>query len=254
VNSDDDLVPLDERQDGNGFDIVLRGYDRRQVEDYIRRVELALSDADRNHREDFERITQLESDLLAARSQLADAERRLEGRPEAPSAVGERIASLLRLAEEEADEIVAQARERAATSTSERNAELDAREARISGAAAEAERTRLEAQQDAESLRAKAEEEAARLVRDAEREAEDLLRVAIEEAERRKRTAEEDIRILHDDARQEGRAIVADARAEVEDLRGQREAITRQLDELRATLAKAMQPLSGPTQPSLPEE
>jgi cell division septum initiation protein DivIVA len=244
VNSDDELVPLDEQQDGGGFDVVLRGYDRRQVEDYIHRVELALGEADRNHREDFERITELEADLLSARSQLADAERRLEGRPEAPSAVGERIASLLRLAEEEADEIVAQARERAAKSTSERNAELDAREARIVGAAAEADRVRLEAQQDAESLRAKAEEEASRLVRDAERDAEDLLRVAIEEAERRKRTAEEDIRILHDDARQEGRAIVEDARAEVEDLRAQREAITKQLDELRATLAKAMQPLS----------
>ena len=64
-----DLVRMDE-PDGGDFDVVLRGYDRRQVLDYIARVDLALSDADRMHQEDGERISRCRRKAGSPRSDL----------------------------------------------------------------------------------------------------------------------------------------------------------------------------------------
>jgi cell division septum initiation protein DivIVA len=242
--SDDDLVALDEGETG-GFDVVLRGYDRHQVEDYIRRVELTLGEADRLRREDGERIEALEQEVARLQLALADAERRAAGGPEPASLVGERLATMLRLAEEEAEQIVAQARERAERSHAERSAELERREAAVASAAEAAARTRMEAQQDAEALREKARQEAGDLVRDARRQAEELLASAREEADQRRRTAEEDITILYDEARARERERIAEAEALLADLATQRDTITQQLEELRRRLADAMRPLGA---------
>ena len=37
-----DVAPQQEAVESTGFDVVLRGYDRRQVDDYLDRVEIAL--------------------------------------------------------------------------------------------------------------------------------------------------------------------------------------------------------------------
>ncbi len=241
--TDEDLLPLQGQHEDGGFDVVLRGYDRHQVEDYVERVELALGEADRLHREDGERIVTLEEELRAARVSLADAERRASGMPEPLSLVGERVATVLRLAEEEADELVAHARERAEQQTAERSAALEVREAQVAGAEEEAAALRLEAQKDAAAAREQAQQEAADLVRRAKEQAEELLASAQDEAERRRRTAEEDVAILHEDARARGRALIADAEADVAELAHQRDLIAGQLEDLRRTLAAAVKPL-----------
>lgn len=240
----DDLVTMDDPESG-GFDVVLRGYDRHQVEDYIRRVELALGDADRLHQEDGERIAALEEEIGKLRLALAESERRAAGQPDPASIVGERLATMLRLAEEEAEQIVTQARERAERSHAERSAELAAREAAVAGASEAASRTRMEAQQDAQGLRDKARQEADVLLQSARSQADQLLSSATEEADQRRRTAEEDINILYDEARAREGERAAEAQAQLEELSRQRDAIAGQLEELRRKLAEAMRPLGA---------
>jgi len=101
----------------------------------------------------------------------------------------------------------------------------------------------MEAQTDANALRDKARQEATDLVRSAKAQAEEILASAREDADKRRRTAEEDIQILHDKAREEHEARLAAVEAEVADRARQRDAITKQLHDLRQSLAAAAQPL-----------
>ncbi|MCU1603423.1 MAG: hypothetical protein JWO22_4132, partial [Frankiales bacterium] len=249
--SDEHLLPLHDEEDTGGFDTALRGYDKRQVEDYVERVEVALSDADRQHIEDGERMAALELELAALRDRLADAEQRAAGLPEPSSRIAARAAEILRLAEEEADQIVGQARERAETAVADRTVELDRRAQELAATQAEADSARLDAQRDAEAVRSRAKEEATNLfhtaradaesrVANAKAEAESLVSAAHEEAERKKRTAEEDVAIVHEDGRERARRMVAEAQAQVEELARQRDAIAAQLQQLRETLSAAV--------------
>ena len=54
---DEDLLPVTPDEQPSGFDVVLRGYDRRQVDDYLDRVEVALQEADARHAHDTARIS-----------------------------------------------------------------------------------------------------------------------------------------------------------------------------------------------------
>src|SRR3954452_3373174 len=100
---DDQLVPLSHDDDQpSGFDVLLRGYDRRQVDEYLGRVEAELNDADARHADDAGRLAALESQVTDMHERLADAERRAAGRPEPAPVAGDRIAAMLRLADEEA--------------------------------------------------------------------------------------------------------------------------------------------------------
>ncbi len=252
--SDDDLLPLSEEHEGSGFDVVLRGYDRRQVNDYVERVEVAVADAERQHTEDGERLAALELEVQSLQVRLADAEREAAGLPEPASRLTERLAAMLSLAEQEAEEIVSQARDRAATSMSERTSDLDRREAAVSGAEAAAEQLRLEAQRDAQELRLRAQQEtqaqqaearrtADEAVQQAQQHAEQLRSDAEHQAQTKVRTAEEDVAILHEKSREREAERIAAARQEVEELAAQRDTIAAQLQTLRETIGVAVQPL-----------
>ena len=258
--SDDHLLPLQEETETHGFDVVLRGYDRRQVEDYVERVEVALADADRHHAEDGERLAALEQELLSLQHRVTQAEEAAAGLPEPASRVGERLATMLRLAEEEAEQIVTQAQERAAASTTERTADLDRREADVAGAATAAEQTRLEAQRDAEALRTRTQQEVQTLHADARRQADGLVAEAQaqadavtaraqEQAALALQTAKEDVLILQEEARAKAVREREAAQQQVEDLARQRDTIAAQMQALQATLSAAVQPLSPPPAP-----
>src|SRR3954466_1554665 len=142
---DEQLVPLADDDQPSGFDVVLRGYDRRQVDDYLDRVEAALNDADARHAEDSGRLAALESQVTDMHARLADAERRAEGRPEPAPVAGDRIAAMLRLADEEAgalrdaarqeaERIIGEAQVVAGQESAKRSAELDRRERDIATA------------------------------------------------------------------------------------------------------------------------
>jgi DivIVA domain-containing protein len=230
---DEQLVPLTDDEQPTGFDVVLRGYDRRQVDDYLDRVEAALNDADARHAEDAQRLGALESQVIDMHERLADAERRAEGRPEPAPVAGDRIAAMLRLAEEEAtairdaakqeaERIVAEAQVEAGQETAKRTAELDRRERDIATASEDADATRRQAQQEADEIKARAEQEA----------------VAT------RQQAQEELRRMHEAGQLEAAAMTSEARRQVEDLSRQRDAIAAQLQSLRDTLAGAVGPLS----------
>ena len=230
---DEQLVPLTDDEQPTGFDVVLRGYDRRQVDDYLDRVEAALNDADARHAEDAQRLTALESQVVDMHERLADAERRAEGRPEPAPVAGDRIATMLRLADEEAtairdaarqeaERIITDAQVQAGQETAKRTAELDRRERDIATAAEDADATRRQAQQDADEIRTRAEQEAAAT----------------------RQQAQEELRRMHEAGQLEAAAMTSEARRQVEDLSRQRDAIAAQLQSLRDTLAGAVGPLS----------
>src|SRR4051794_41818760 len=86
---EDDLLPMHEDEPAGDFDIVLRGYDRRQVNDHLARFEAALGEAHDRAAEDATRIAALERQVTEQHERLVDAERRAAGRaPPGPRARG----------------------------------------------------------------------------------------------------------------------------------------------------------------------
>ena len=114
------------------FATVMRGYDRHQVDEHIRQIEAEV----RTHRE---QTTTLKRELSEAHRQIGEQERPTY------SGLGARIEQLLRLAEEQATELVQAAR-------------------------SEANEIKAAAKVDAAELRAGAENEAAELRANAKRE------------------------------------------------------------------------------------
>ncbi|MEO6204295.1 MAG: DivIVA domain-containing protein [Mycobacteriales bacterium] len=242
---DEDLLPVSHDEQPSGFDVVLRGYDRRQVDDYLDRVEVALQEADSRHAQDTARIGAIEEELTALQARLDDAERRAAGRPEPASTVGDRLAVMLRLAEEEAGAVraeataeaertVSEARVRAEQQTGQRNAELDAREADLRRSLEDADKATLQAQQDAETIR-----------EHAKRDAEQLLAQAKQQASASTATMDEEMRQIREEGQREASAMTAEARRQVAELSRQRDAIAAQLQSLRDTLSGAVGPLGS---------
>ena len=264
MSGPDDLVPLtnlvgghDEPQQ-SGFDVVFgRGYDRRQVEDYVERVEVALGEADARHAEDAARLAAGEKQFTQLREQLAEAQARAEGRPEPAGRVGERLARMLTLADEEAAEIRARAQAEAQALVQQARAAMDAegaartkaleqRERDIAGAGEQADQLRLQAQQDAQAVRTAAQRDAEQTVAQARQLAQQTVQEAEAAAAAQRAQAEQDVRVVHDSARAEAAAMTQEARRQVQELSAQRDAIAAQLQSLRDTLSGAVGPLAGP--------
>src|SRR6195952_6186688 len=99
-----DMLPMHEAQ--HSFDVVLRGYDRRQVADTIERLEadfrIALADRDAA----VTRSSDMSSQLSALHGEI-ESLRRKAATASAPTFenISERIQHMLTLAEEEAAEI-----------------------------------------------------------------------------------------------------------------------------------------------------
>lgn len=248
-----DLVPMRDESaaQATSFDTVLRGYSKVQVEDYLDRVELALSEADQRHAEDGARFAAYDAELASVNERLALAERRASGQPDPASVVVGRLAEMLALAEreaaetrraakEDADRTLTDIKHRAELDNQERTKALEAREAEVAEAKDSIDKLRIEAQTDADQLRATSRREAAELVSSAQAQAEALLSTAkaqadalVDDAASRAETlrvqAEEDVRIAHEDARQQRVAEVEAAQIQVDSLVAQRDAVAREL-------------------------
>jgi DivIVA domain-containing protein len=255
----DDLVPLsDDDQQPSGFRHVLRGYDPRQVEEYLDRVEVALNDADERHAEDGRRIAALEQQVGELTDRLAAAERRASGRPEPAALVGERLRTMLALAEEEAaairagargeaDALLRSAKERAEADSAERTKALEKREREVETAQREIDQARLEAQKDAEQVRTRAAREAERELEQAKARAAAVRADAERDAAKQLETARSDVRLVHEQTMREAQQAKADAQREVQALSRQRDQLVSQLQQLRDAIAAAVGPLGGPT-------
>ncbi|WP_063819098.1 hypothetical protein [Herbidospora cretacea] len=181
----------------DSFEVVMRGYSRRQVHDYMIRTRNQIRDLE-------ERLARTIDQAEQSRLELAEARRKLTEAPQSPDELGERLSQILKLAHEEA---------RANKEASE-NAASQTRDL----AANEAERVVTNAREQADSIRSAAQEEAERRIHDATASAERLLAQAGAEAEEKVATANAEAEETLRDARAEADRRVTAATLEAEKL------------------------------------
>ncbi|GAB3132740.1 hypothetical protein [Microbispora hainanensis] len=192
----------------DSFEVVMRGYSRRQVHDYMVRTRNQIRDLE-------ERLARTIDQAEQTRLELAEARRRMAESPQNPDELGERLSQILKLAQEEA-------------AANKEASEAEARRVRETSMA-EAERLVTSAREQADAIRAAAQEEAERRVADASATSERLLAQAGAEAEQTLGTARAEAEETLRTARAEGERQLTAARMEAERLlveaRGQAEAM-----------------------------
>src|SRR6185369_4716017 len=149
------------------FTVVLRGYDRPQVDDFVQRLNAALAQSEAARAEAEQRLGEAQR-----RHRAADQAKQLEesSRPTL-SGLGTRVEQILRLAEEQANEHRGETKRDAEGIVS--GSRLEAREI-TDKARAEAAAMKASAERDASNLRTVAEREAAEVRVQARREADTL--------------------------------------------------------------------------------
>ena len=170
--------------DNTSFRSVLRGYDPAQVDQWRAETAGALEQARKEAAERTVEVSELRAALGRVQEEHAQTARSLEAlqeeqrRAAAPTFadLGERIGSILTLADEEAAEIRS-------------NANADA-ETLVGTATLAADQARADADRYAEDVRTKADAEAARVVEKAKQEADSILDDADREASARREEAE----------------------------------------------------------------
>lgn len=194
----DSLVPMGEHTPG--FDTVIRGYDREQVERHIAWLEGLVGQAEHDSAEARESVEEARAEAMAARQDATAARMELErGRP-SYDALGKRIGQMLTLAEEEATEL---------RSAGERDAE------RVR-ASSLAEHAQIERRRD--EILQRAQQEAGAVVAAARQEAEKTVTASREQAA----------------------ATEAHSKARVAELAQQQDKIREHLGRLQQQLAAAM--------------
>jgi cell division septum initiation protein DivIVA len=181
------------------FDVGLRGYDKRQVDERLRVLAAELAAADNALAAANQRIAMLEDAL----SQTRHAP---DGEPAGESNFGARVEKILKLAEDEAREVrdqaeqaaaalldqartqVAELRERAeqeiATRRAEANRQAAEQEAALRRRSSELDLACQEAEREAEMIRAQTRAEAEQIHTAAKATADELVRAATADAER----------------------------------------------------------------------
>src|SRR5271166_1918661 len=150
MNDNSDLLPNLAHEDA--FEMQMRGYSRRQVDEFIARCRGQIRDLE-------QRLARTLDDNEGLRRDLATARQQALGAKPAHEEVSERIAQILKLADDEARSQKSKAHEEIA-------------------------RQRNEAQAEAEKSRAEAREQAERMLTAAQEQAERALTAARAEAER----------------------------------------------------------------------
>ncbi|MGB9378380.1 MAG: DivIVA domain-containing protein, partial [Mycobacteriales bacterium] len=145
------------------FDVALRGYDRRQVDEYLDRIEHDLSIVQAERDAAAVRMAATEKRMNELETQLREARHELEesGRP-TYAGLGKKVEQLLTIAEEEADRLRADALRDTA-------AERAAAGGLVEQAQKEAEQARREFESTLEARRKKAEEQEAQFRTETER-------------------------------------------------------------------------------------
>ena len=161
MNDNSDLLPNLVHEDA--FEMQMRGYSRRQVDEFIARCRSQIRDLEQRLGRALDEGEELRRDLATARQQALGAK-------PAHEEVSERIAQILKLADDEARSQKSKAHEEIARQRNE--------------AQSEAEKSRAEAREQAERMLTAAQEQAERAITSARAEAEKTLTAARTEAER----------------------------------------------------------------------
>lgn len=266
VDSREDLVPLP-----TDFDRAWRGYDTRQVHEYVASVEadmrllIADRDAAAANAEDLAR--QLE-ELRTQNDRLREKVDRVARTPIEPDGLSERLLRMVELAEDEAAEITERARasaerswtaaEKASQRLRERHerlvTELDTRRREM---AAEHEQLMARTRADVEALtkqagenRRKLEEQATRRRQQVENDFAEAMAVrranALQAIAEQEKKAKEQAEQLVAEATERSRSMIEDAQGKVDVLRDLRQRMAEQLSTTHRLLAEATPMLEEP--------
>jgi len=173
MGEDTSILGMDTGGVGRDFDVVLRGYDRGQVREHVRWLETLIA-------EEGAKAAATTRELTEATAEVARLRRELELATPSYTSLGHRVAELLRIAEEEADRLRADAAADA-TALSERAQRLGQDAERLAAEKVQA------AEAAAETLRRNAENAHAETLAAAERAA--SARAAAAEAAANERAA-----------------------------------------------------------------
>jgi len=160
MNDNSDLLPNLVHEDA--FEMQMRGYSRRQVDEFIARCRSQIRDLEQRLARALDDGEELRKDLATARQQALGAK-------PAHEEVSERIAQILKLADDEARSQKSKAHEDIARQRNDAQAEAD--------------RSRAEAREQAERMLTAAQEQAERAITSARAEAEKTVTAARAEAE-----------------------------------------------------------------------
>ena len=161
MNDNSDLLPNLVHEDA--FEMQMRGYSRRQVDEFIARCRSQIRDLEQRLARALDDGEELRQDLATARQQALGAK-------PAHEEVSERIAQILKLADDEARSQKSKAHEDIARQRNDAQAEAD--------------KSRAEAREQAERMLTAAQEQAERAITSARAEAEKTVTAARAEAER----------------------------------------------------------------------
>jgi FtsZ-binding cell division protein ZapB len=224
-------IPMEISRPPAVFDLTVRGYDRRQVDEHIGRLEQELAelawqrdvlDAER------EQVRTAQEELAAERT--AWEERRATWQPSF-SALGERVNEILSMSQQEAEQL----RARTARECEEERRKVDQEIAKTREAfAAESAQTKAELRRDLDLSRREAEAEGAQILHNARVEAESLVEAARHEA---------------DGIRIRAQEVLAAARQERTKVALQLSEVVERLTAAQQFLAEAGEPPAAPSTP-----
>ncbi len=180
MNDNSDLLPNLVHEDA--FEMQMRGYSRRQVDEFIARCRSQIRDLEQRLARALDDGEELKRDLATARQQALGAK-------PAHEEVSERISQILKLADDEARSQKSKAHEDIA-------------------------RQRNDAQQDADKARAEAREQAERMLTAAQEQAERAITSARAEAEKTLTAARTEAENTTSEARKKSEAVLAGAKAQ----------------------------------------
>jgi DivIVA domain-containing protein len=193
MNDNSDLLPNLAHDDA--FEVQLRGYSRRQVDEFLARCRSQIRDLE-------QRLERAQNETEELRHDLATARQQALGAKPAHQEVSERIAQILKLADDEARSEKTKAQDEIALQRNE--------------AQTEAERVRTEAREQTERMLTAAQEQAERAITSARAEAEKTRNSARTEAERTTTAARTEAERVTTSARNEAERVTTTARSESE--------------------------------------
>ena len=180
MNDNSDLLPNLVHEDA--FEMQMRGYSRRQVDEFIARCRSQIRDLEQRLARALDDGEELKRDLATARQQALGAK-------PAHEEVSERISQILKLADDEARSQKSKAHEDIA-------------------------RQRNDAQADADKARAEAREQAERMLTAAQEQAERAITSARAEADKTLTAARTEAENTTSDARKKSEAVLAGAKSQ----------------------------------------
>jgi cell division septum initiation protein DivIVA len=191
MNDNSDLLPNLSHEDA--FEVQMRGYSRRQVDEFIARCRSQIRDLEQRLAHALDDGEELRRDLATARQQALGAK-------PAHEEVSERIAQILKLADDEARSQKSKAHEDIARQRND--------------AQSEAEKIRTEAREQAERMLTAAQEQAERAITSARAEAEKTVTGARNEAEKTLTSARNEAERTTTDARKKSESALASAKSQ----------------------------------------